>query len=61
MYFQKFILLHDYISANTITFEGIDKVVEMLNKRGKKGIFVNDRGYDSNEILGTILISNNIL
>ena len=40
----------DYISANAITFEGIDKVVEMLNKRGQKGIFVNDRGYDSNEI-----------
>ena len=40
----------DYISANTITFEGIDKVVEMLNKRNLKGIFVNDRGYDSNEI-----------
>ena len=40
----------DYVSANTITFEGIDKVVEMLDKRKIKGIFVNDRGYDSNEI-----------
>lgn len=40
----------DYISANSITFEGIDKVVEMLNKRNLKGVFVNDRGYDSNEI-----------
>lgn len=40
----------DYVSANSITFEGIDKVVEMLNKRNLKGIFVNDRGYDSNEI-----------
>ena len=40
----------DYISANAITFEGIDKVVEILNKRNLKGIFVNDRGYDSNEI-----------
>lgn len=40
----------DYVSANTITFEGIDKVVEMLDKRKLKGIFVNDRGYDSNEI-----------
>ena len=40
----------DYVSANAITFEGIDKVVEMLDKRKIKGIFVNDRGYDSNEI-----------
>ena len=40
----------DYVSANTITFEGIDKVVSKLNERGLKGIFVNDRGYDSNEI-----------
>lgn len=40
----------DYISANTITFEGIDKVVRLLDKRKIKGIFVNDRGYDSNEI-----------
>ncbi len=39
----------DYVSTNTITFEGIDKVVEMLDKRKLKGIFVNDRGYDSNE------------
>lgn len=40
----------DYVSANTITFEGIDKVVNKLNERKLKGIFVNDRGYDSNEI-----------
>ena len=40
----------DYISANAVTFEGIDKVVEILDKRKIKGIFVNDRGYDSNEI-----------
>ena len=40
----------DYVSANTITFEGIDKVVNKLKERGLKGIFVNDRGYDSNEI-----------
>lgn len=40
----------DYISANTITFEGIDKIVRLLDKRKIKGIFVNDRGYDSNEI-----------
>ena len=40
----------DYVSANTITFEGLDKVIKMLNEKNKKGIFVNDRGYDSNEI-----------
>lgn len=40
----------DYVSANAITFEGIDKVVKILNEENKKGIFVNDRGYDSNEI-----------
>ena len=40
----------DYVSANAITFEGIDKVVNILNKENKKGIFVNDRGYDNNEI-----------
>ena len=40
----------DYVSANAITFEGIDKVVEILDRRKLKGIFVNDRGYDSNEI-----------
>ena len=40
----------DYVSANSVTFEGIDKVVNLLNERKQKGIFVNDRGYDSNAI-----------
>ena len=40
----------EYISANNVTFEGIDKVVELLNRNNKKGIFVNDRGYDNNLI-----------
>lgn len=40
----------DFISANTITFEAINKVVNLLNKRNIKGIFVNDRGYDTNEM-----------
>ncbi len=40
----------DYVSANKITFEGIDSVCELLDKRNKKGIFVNDRGYDNNAI-----------
>lgn len=34
----------DFVSANAVTFEGIYKVVEMLNKRKQTGIFVNDRG-----------------
>lgn len=38
----------DYVSANNITFEGINKIVELLNERGLKGTFVNDRGYDNN-------------
>ena len=38
----------EYISTNNITFEEIDKVVELLNINNKKGIFVNDRGYDNN-------------
>ena len=38
----------EYISTNNVTFEEIDKVVELLNINNKKGIFVNDRGYDNN-------------
>ena len=40
----------DFVSANDITFEGIDKIVNLLDKRNQKGIFVNDRGYDNNSI-----------
>ena len=40
----------EFISANKVTFEGIEKVVKVLNERNKKGIFVNDRGYDNNLI-----------
>lgn len=40
----------DFVSANEITFEGIDKIVNLLNQRNQKGIFVNDRGYDNNLI-----------
>lgn len=38
----------DFISANEVTLEGIEKVVKELNKREQKGIFINDRGYDNN-------------
>ncbi len=38
----------DYLSNNSATLEGIDKIVELLNTRKQKGIFVNDRGYDNN-------------
>lgn len=40
----------DYVSTNNVTFEGINKIVCLLNKRNQKGIFVNDRGYDNNLI-----------
>lgn len=40
----------DFLSTNNILFEGIDKVVDLLNERNLKGIFVNDRGYDSNKV-----------
>ena len=40
----------EFISANDITFEGIDKIVNLLDKRRQKGILVNDRGYDNNLI-----------
>ena len=41
----------DYVSANRITFEAIDSVCDLLEQRGIKGTFVNDRGYDSNEMI----------
>ena len=34
----------EYVSSNSVTKEGLDKVVNMLNSRNLKGIFVNDRG-----------------
>ena len=40
----------DYISANAITFEGLNKVVSMLEEKNLKGTFVHDRGYDNNQI-----------
>ena len=40
----------DYISANAVTFEGLNKVIGMLDERKIKGIFVLDRGYDDNKI-----------
>ena len=38
----------DYISSNAVTFEGLDKIIELLKARKLKGTFVNDRGFDSN-------------
>lgn len=40
----------EYISANDETFKALDTVIEGLEKRNLKGIFVNDRGYDNNEV-----------
>ena len=40
----------EYISANDETFKALDTVINILNDRKIKGTFVNDRGYDVNEI-----------
>lgn len=40
----------EYVSDNTPLFEGMNKVIDLLNVRKKKGIFVHDRGYDNNDI-----------
>ena len=40
----------NYESANSVTFEGLDKVISLLDERNLKGIFVNDRGYDDNKM-----------
>lgn len=40
----------EYISANSVTFEAIDSICDVLDKRNLKGTFVNDRGYDNNKI-----------
>lgn len=45
----------DYISTNSITIEGLDKVIKLLNERKQKGIFINDRGYDNNDIFNYYL------
>ena len=39
---------NEFLSANGVTFEALNKVVAFLNERKIKGIFVNDRGYDNN-------------
>lgn len=40
----------EYVSANDETFKALDTVIDILDERGLTGIFVNDRGYDNNEI-----------
>ena len=48
----------DFISNNSITYEGLDKVISLLDERNLKGIFVNDRGYDSNDIFNYYFSKN---
>ena len=48
----------DYVSANNITYEGLDKVISLLDKRNLTGIFVLDRGYDSNDIFNYYFSKN---
>ncbi len=40
----------DYVSSNAITFEAIDSICNLLDERNIKGTFINDRGYDNNEV-----------
>lgn len=40
----------EFVSANSITFEGLNKIILILQEKNIKGTFVNDRGYDNNEI-----------
>ncbi len=40
----------DYVSINSVTFEALDKTICLLNNRNQTGIFILDRGYDSNGI-----------
>lgn len=40
----------EYLSANDETFKALDSVIDILKERNINGIFVNDRGYDNNEI-----------
>ena len=44
----------EYVSANSITFEGLNRIITILQEKNKKGIFVNDRGYDNNEIFNLL-------
>ena len=48
----------DYVSANNITYEGLDKVISLLDKKNLSGIFVLDRGYDSNDIFSYYFSKN---
>ena len=48
----------EYVSSNSVTKEGLDKVVNMLNSRNLKSIFVNDRGYDSNDMFNYYFSKN---
>lgn len=40
----------EFVSSNKVTYDGLDKVVNLLNERNKKGIFISDRGYDANDM-----------
>ena len=48
----------EYISANNETFKALDSVIDILDKRNIKGTFINDRGYDNNEIFNYYLKKN---
>lgn len=46
---------NDFVSTNSVTYEGLNHIVSLLNQRNLTGIFVNDRGYDNNDIFNYYL------
>ena len=48
----------EFVSANTVTYEGLNKVISLLDKRNLKGTFVHDRGYDNNELFNYYFSKN---
>ena len=51
----------DFVSSNSVTYEGLDKVISLLDERNLVGIFVLDRGYDSNDIFNYYFSKNQYL
>lgn len=40
----------EFKSINSVTYEGLNKIISLLENRELKGIFVHDRGYDNNDL-----------
>lgn len=46
---------NNFVSTNSVTYDGLNYVVSLLNQRNLTGIFVNDRGFDNNDIFNYYL------